>query len=497
MIEKQYMNNDLDAKIKESLLWSTILPVLFQVVRFAGSIIIARILNPKDFGIIGIASVIVFYSNNLANFGFSTALIQRKEITQRHINSVFTIDLILSLVLTLVTCLFSNVIASFFEIKQLRNVFVALSSIFMISTFYTTPITILRRDISYKLVSQIEVVKGTSQLLFTLFFACLGFEYWSLVYGLIISMIISTGVVLYKVKWIPRILIDKTALKEIISFASWNFFSSQMRLLNDYADKLIIGKFLGATSLGYYDKAYSIALMPVESIVNRISGVMFSSFSRSQANTKKLLSYFERILITSSIICFPIFVGFFLVANYFVIVFLGERWSPMVPTFKILLIGLTMSSLSSTINVLNIGIGNYKKQIRIRLYSLIVFIILCFLFVHHSIGMVAIAVFIYHLIFLLFSYNIAKTTLGVSWTFLLNCIFPALAGVIIMGMIVFLLSHYILCEVSLLNLLLLSICGAIVYGCSIIGMNFNQTGFIRDEVKVQLKKLKESIVVRG
>ena len=92
----QDYNANIGEKTKRSLAWNTVLPGLFQIFRFGVSILIARLLNPKDFGIMGIASIIIFYADSLSNFGFSTALIQKKQITNDHINSVFSLSAILN-----------------------------------------------------------------------------------------------------------------------------------------------------------------------------------------------------------------------------------------------------------------------------------------------------------------------------------------------------------------------------------------------------------------
>jgi teichuronic acid exporter len=176
------IKKDIGNKTKESLIWSTFLPAVFQLLLLAVSILIARILSPEDFGIMGIASIIIFYSDSFSSFGFSTVLIQKENISREHVNTVFTINLSISICLLLLTCILSKTAAIFFNVPELRTVFPVMSFIFIITTFYTIPETLLRRDMHFKSISKIEYIKGTSQSLIALLLAWLSFQYWSLVF---------------------------------------------------------------------------------------------------------------------------------------------------------------------------------------------------------------------------------------------------------------------------------------------------------------------------
>ena len=185
---------DIGSRIRSSLLWNTSLKVLYQIFRFGITIIIARLLDPKDFGIMGISTMIVFYANSITNFGFNLALIQRKEINDRHINSVFTVNILISLVLMMGVISLSSPIAKFFLVPELENVLLVLSWVFVMTSFYQLPLTLMKREINFKKVAMIELCCGVVQSLVTLTLALLGFKYWSLVVGLMTSYVF--GVIL-------------------------------------------------------------------------------------------------------------------------------------------------------------------------------------------------------------------------------------------------------------------------------------------------------------
>ena len=154
------MSEDLGSKVKSSLIWNTSLKAVYQAFKFIISIVIARILDPKDFGIISVATMIIFYANNIMHFGLNVALIQRKEISDKHINSVFTVNLIIAVTLTGICILLSPYIALFFDMPELKNVFRVLSPLFIILVFHGMPVSLMERDFNYKIVAIAGLFQG-------------------------------------------------------------------------------------------------------------------------------------------------------------------------------------------------------------------------------------------------------------------------------------------------------------------------------------------------
>ncbi len=475
--------------VKASLYWNTILPLGVQGIKFIVSIIIARLLEPRDFGIMGVASIIIFYTDSLTTFGLTTALIQKDEITTEHIDSVFTFNIGVSLSLAAIMTIISNNLADYFNVPELKNVIIALSLMFVITSFYQIPVTLLRRELNFREVSLVAVYRAVLQSAVALFFAFYGFGYWALVISLILSQLFGSFYVLLRVAWKPRLQYTHSAAREIIKFASWNFGLAQIRVLSDYVDKLIIGKFLGPVMLGFYDKGFSIAAMPVKSISNKISSVMFSSFSQLKKNNDNLKIQFNKAIVAVSVICFPIFVGLFSISPYFVKVLLGEKWLPMIFPFQILLISCNLSALMSIITALNIAAGNYVEHIKRRFFILVLVAVGCLYFVQWGISAIAVVVLVSNFLLLIFSFDLCRRYLFVEWTSFALAVFPALSGVIVMFVLVKSLSIYFLSETNLVNMMLLIAIGFVSYTAWILKVKFKQTEFIRNEVREKIQRL--------
>ncbi len=473
---------DFSKRVKESLVWNTVLPISMQVFRFVISIFIARLLNPVDFGIMGIAGVVVFYADSFTNFGFSTAIVQRKDISERHIQSIFTINLAISLLLTAGLWFSADGLARYFNLEELKGVLRALSIIFILTTFYTIPVTLLRRNLSFKTVSQMDFLRGATIALISLALAWMGFEYWALVIGLISTNLLSVIVINLKVSWRPRIMYDHQAVKEIINYAGWSFINAQLRLLNDYIDKFFIGKALGPVSLGYYEKAFGLAFMPVESVANRIGGVMFSTFSRYQSENEKLLEYVEKATVATAVLCFPLFVGLLSVSSHFTIACLGEKWAPMIPPLDVLLLSFALTSLTTIPSTLSLGAGRYKTQVTWRATCLVFLIVACYIASRYEILYVAYAVLAYSALFMVGSFQIAKGVTGLTWRLFIASIAPAASGTIVMYALVASAARLYFPEYTLSNLAILVGVGAVAYTLWMACIDFPRTRFLRNEV---------------
>ncbi len=460
---------DIGSKTKDSLIWNTSLKLGFQVFRFAISIVIARILDPRDFGIMGIASMIILYSDNLTSLGLNRSLIRNKEISDMHVNTVFTINFSISLLFTSIIVIFSQRIADFFNMPELRSVMLSLSCIFIISTFYQIPLTLMRRQLDFRIVALAELYRGIAQSLITLILAVQGLKYWSLVSGFISSYILALIYVLIKVKWKPEFGFKKAALKDVFSFGIWNFMRVQISQVNEFADKFIIGKFLGADLLGFYDKAYSTVSMQKGSFTAQISSVMFSSFSRLQSETGEVIrKYLKKTLSVTSLITFPLNICLFALGEHFVTLLLGPKWEPMIPVLRVMSIAYIFYTISDMCSNINICMGSYVKQTVREGCCNIILVILSLVAVNYGIEYVAFTVLgIYALIFFM-TFQLTKEVIEMTWKDLVESLMPASIGSVLMLAVISILKRYIIQETNLANFVMLLVSGGSIYGVAVL-----------------------------
>ncbi len=476
----------ISEKTKSSLFWQTVIQPVWEVVRFVLSIWIARILDPKDFGIMGVASVIILYTNSLTELGFTNALIHKTDIEKKHIDTVFTVNLCISFFLMIIFCLFSYLIAGFFGIPELGSVLRVLSFVFILTAFSQISITLLRRELEYKRYTIISFMKGFFQITVTLILALLGYGYWALILGTVAGEFFNSVLLYFSASMKPRIDFSKSAFKSIFSYGLWNFVIAQFATLYTYAEKAIVGKYLGASTLGIYDKAFSIAYMPVDSISMKINGVMFSSFNQYKKNSKELCKAFYTVSTFSSIICFPILGGLISVADDFVMIAFGDKWMPMVVSLMILSLGFSMRVPIGMMSSLIMAAGDYKRYIKVQLIIFFMAIITYFPVVNFGIEYICVVIAVTNFLLFIASVYISKRTIeGMEITSYIASLTPATANTLIMILAVFLTERSGVLEVtSDIEVLVIKVLiGVFVYVLLFFGIRYKSTESIRDRIK--------------
>lgn len=479
------MSNEIGAKTKSGLYWNVITRILYELFRFGTSIIVARILDPKDFGIVSIATIVIFYTNTITNFGFNQALVQKKDITARHINSVFTLDLTISICMAGLFYTLAPTIASFFNSPESRDVIRVLSLIFILTTLYDLPYTLLRRDINFRIISIVDAAKEVSMAIITLALAMAGFKYWSLVIGQIVPLLAATLYLLYKTEWSPRISYDLEPLKDLFNFGTWSFIRGQLVFFINRVDRIIIGRFYTPSTLGLYDRAKSLSQMPNETIAQNINSVLLSSFSRAQHDDQGLRNLLVKGLVIISVLNFPIYLGLYVVAPHFIFVLFGEKWKATIDSLQILCLSGIFASFNGLFSTFIIGVGNYQK------YSVHLIFLTCFLFIEClflaplGIAAVAAGVSLFSLLIFFVSFQHIKKRIQFTWREFAVCVLPAFFCSMIMLLTTKLSLVLFFEKVSLINLLAMVSIGACTYIALIVlipvpNLNDIRTSIYRD-----------------
>jgi PST family polysaccharide transporter len=457
------MENEIIDKTRAGIYWKLFLGIFYEILRFCISIVIIRILDPKDFGLMVIASLVIHYANLIANFNLNQALVQKDEINDKHITTAFTVDLFISISLTALVFFLAPFIAGFFRAPNSEKVIKVLSLLLILTTFENLPTAFFRRNIDFKIISVVQFIKACFSSFITLLLVLVGLKVWALVWGQIIPLLATTVYLTWKSAWKPRIGYSNTSLKDLFDFGVWNFIRNQILYFAMHIDRLIIGKFLGVISLGFYDRARSLVRLPVKVLATNINAVLFSSFSRAQINDKELKTLLQKSIVIISIICFPVPAGIFVLAPQFVPVLFGEKWRSIIVPLQILaLSGFTMplSGLSASFNV---AVGNYKPHtIRLFIASLC-FVLSCLLLVGFGLNGIATGFIGYSLLVFFLTYKLVLKKCSISLTEFVSYLFPSLLGSVSMLLVVKIFSFFYFSELNLINLLLLVLIGTVWY----------------------------------
>ncbi len=334
----------LEQKTISGMKWSGTSQILRQISQVITSIILARLLAAEDFGLLGMAFVFINLVAVFNNFGIGSVVVQKQDIDDGNLSSVFWFSLVIGFLAVLIIIAAAPFIAIFFNQSALIPIISVMSLNFIFISLSTVQNSILLKNLKLKKLTFLEVFSTIFSGIIGVILAFLGYGVWSLVWQSIALNLVYTILLWITNDWMPKLHFDWKDIKSIINFTS-NL--SGFNLLNYFsrnADKLLIGKFLGATALGYYTLAYTIMLYPLSNISSVLSKVMFPALSQIQHDHSKFRSFYIKSTRYIAFITFPMMLGLFAIADEFVLIVYGEKWAPAIFLIKVLsIIGLVQS----------------------------------------------------------------------------------------------------------------------------------------------------------
>ena len=434
-----------------------------QIMALCMGILLARILSPAEFGVIAIANMVIQYANNFTNFGLNNALVQKDAVQQSHINTVFTIDIIVSIVLLLFTVWFAGSIAVFFHKPTIAPVLKWMSLYYVITTFYNIPVVILRRDINFKFLSIIEFIEALLTSMLAVSLALVGYSYWSIVVASLVMPTVVTLILMIKTRWRPRFIIGQE-MGELYSFGFWNFIRAQLELLISKVDYFVIGRYLDTSSLGIYEKSFELTGRAMSGLSMPLHGVFFSTFSRVKNDISQLKQVFLESSAILALVCYPILFGLVAVAPHFVMSCLGRQWEQAIIPLQILATASLFRVLLGNVANVNVSIGKYRAHTLIGGIAAVIFVVLCFILVEHGIIAISFAYLFYCIFSFFASFWLSSVSVSVGIVELLSAIWCPLIGSIIMLCAVLLLRLTVFNDyASFLQFLCLTGAGGIIY----------------------------------
>jgi O-antigen/teichoic acid export membrane protein len=296
-----------------------------QLLTWASTIVVARILLPADYGIFGMATVYLGLVALISEFGLGQAIVVLREMSSDHIAQINTLSVVFGGILFAVSCALAVPIGHFFHTAKLAPVIAVMSLSFLISGMQIVPDALLQRGLRFKLLACFDTVRTFAQAPVTILLAWLGFGYWSLALSSVSGVVVYSALVIIASPCAfarPRWGEIRGALKfsgDVLgSRVAWYTYSN--------SDFMVAGRMLGQSALGAYEMAWTIASAPVDKITSLVTRVTPAFFSAVQHDKPELRRYLLRITEGLSLITFPASVGIALLADQFVVCVLGPKW---------------------------------------------------------------------------------------------------------------------------------------------------------------------------
>jgi len=328
--EKMHSNS-----IKINLFWKIAERILSQLVAFIVSIILARLLSPKDYGAISIVVVFITIADTLVISGFGNALIQKKDADNIDFSSVFFFSIVFSTILYIVLYIIAPYIAQYYKLEILDPVLKVLGLRIILSGINSVQQAYVSKNMMFKIFFWSTIIGTSISGIIGIYLAYDGFGVWALVFQQMINSVVNTLVLWLKVRWRPENVFSLTRIKILFKYGWKILFEGLSATIIGQLRNLIIGKVYMSEDLGYYTKSQQFPGLLVDNISSSLSSVLFPAMSLKQDEKEQVIRLLRKSVIISTYILFPMLTGLAVVSKPLIVLLLTEKWIESVPYMRI------------------------------------------------------------------------------------------------------------------------------------------------------------------
>jgi O-antigen/teichoic acid export membrane protein len=327
---------NLKKKTIKGFTWSFIDSFANQGLVLLIGIILARLLTPEEFGLIGMLTIFIAISQSFIDSGFSQALIRKNNCTAQDYSTVFYYNLFFGVIFYFILFFSAGAISNFFNKPQLEVLVKVLSINVIINSVGFIQQTILTKNVDFKLQAKISIISSVVSGAVGICMAFKGWGVWSLVWKSVVLNICMTGLLWLWNKWRPKFVFRFVSFRELFGFGSRLMISGLMDTIYSNIYYPIIGKFFSASELGYYTRANQFSMLPTKTITESIQRVSYPILSTLQYDQTRLKAAYKKLIKGTMLISFVLMIGLAAIAKPLVITLIGEKWLPSVIYLQLL-----------------------------------------------------------------------------------------------------------------------------------------------------------------
>jgi lipopolysaccharide exporter len=308
----------------------------------------ARLLTPADYGLVGMCAFFLGFASIFRDFGMSAAVIQQKRVEEPLPSTAFWLNIIFGSATCLVGVLGAPLVSEFYHTPSLTSIMRVLSVSFILSSVGSVPNSLLSRTMAFRKIAITEITAGVASAGVGISCAWSGLGVWSLVAANLTGAATEALAYTLQSRWHPKWKFDFAQIRLIFGFSA-NL--SGFQILNYFArnaDNMLLGRYVGAAALGYYQYAYNLMLYPLQHVSGALGRVLFPAFSQVQDDNERFRSAYMRLCSVIAALTFPMTLGMLSVAGPLIDVLLGPKWHPAARLLMILApVGLVQSIVTT------------------------------------------------------------------------------------------------------------------------------------------------------
>lgn len=373
------MPESLRKKTTKGVFWASIERFSGQGVQFLVTVIIARILTPRDFGLVGMLTIFIAISQALIDGGFSQALIRKQNKTEADNNTVFYFNIVVSVFLYCILYLIAPLVAAFYNEPQLDSLMKVLCLIIVINSFGAIQRTLFTAAINFKTQAVVSATASVISGGIGIWLAYNGFGVKTLVYMQLLNALIGCVLLWVSSNWRPRWIFSWKSFRSLFAFGSNLMLSTLLATIYDNIYQIVIGKIFSASTLGHFSQAKTISHLPSANITGILSRVTYPVLSSINNDDYKLSVSYRKLLKVSAFVIFPLMCGLAAVSKPFVHILLGSKWD----FAATLLIPLCFSMMWYPIHAINLNLlkvrGRSDLFLKLEIIKKVIGVIILFL----------------------------------------------------------------------------------------------------------------------
>lgn len=320
------MSDSLKNKAVKGVFWSGLDRFSGQAVHLLVLLVIARILSPKDFGLVGMMTVFIAISQALVDGGFTEALIRKQNRTNTDSCSVFYFNIVLSCLTYLILFAIAPYVANFYNEPQLTKLMRVLCLVIIINSFGMIQRALYVADVNFKVLAKATFGSAVLSGICGVILALYGCAVWSLVFQQIINAVLTACFLWSFSSWRPSRVFSMQSIKELFTFGSKMMVSSLINTISSNIYQLVVGKFFSAVKLGHYTQAAHITQMPSANISRIMDRVIYPVLCNLQDDDKRLATNYRKLLRMSVFVIFPMMCMLAALSVPVVEIVIGEKW---------------------------------------------------------------------------------------------------------------------------------------------------------------------------
>jgi O-antigen/teichoic acid export membrane protein len=442
--------------------WVFSLRIVQQIFGLARLLILARILAPSDFGLMGIALLAMSTLETFSQTGFQAALIQKKENIESYLDAAWTVLILRGLLLFGILYFAAPFVASFFDTPEAKPIIQVIGFSVLFQAFTNIGVIYFQKELEFNKEFIYQFAGTLADFIVAISAVLILKNVWALVFGMLAGNAVRCIVSYLIHPYRPHLSRDLAKAKELFGFGKWVLGSSILIFLITQGDDILVGKLLGATALGFYQLAYRISNMPATEITHVISRVTFPVYSKLQNDIPKLREAYLKVLQVTAFLSFPVAGLIFVLAPDFTKIFLGEKWMPMVPAMQVLVFAGLVRSIAAISGPIFYAVGKVQIDTRLQMIRFFVLAVLIYPFtikwgILGASIVVFLSIFISNIGFVLMAIKITKCNMK---NFIKAIISPLIGGVVI---VLSILGVQIIMSTGLWQFVVFAFVGALAY----------------------------------